>query len=1031
MPVGGPAPSRSRAARNCAVNRALRRTSSCSEPERRGWTAGRTRAEEFLDEEEPAMEADMAMESVASPAVRESKAMRQGYRGPGDSLGRLDGISASNAPASPRFRKLAAKAAGGSPYVYDAFGGLFPSPGTVRAPDPAWTWPEEIRSLLQSLDRRGHIAASQGGWRFDVRSRSTDSRGRESEASGQHLIGPDSWVTLATHVAGQVYGVEWVRGDERGFLLEGWRLGRVRPREEADGESWPAPFAWHFGDRLRSFAAYQAELVERADGRARIHLSMPADAKNVLELVIDVERAVLLEQSWLIDGERAHGERFKDHVQVGGTWWPQTVENWNRDRAAPSLTHIAVQALEPAALAALVTSELERRTDAILLGPEDIEVADAKQAVASDEAGLDERWALLRHYAATQRWDLALEHLDAIRALEAEKPGLAPIRLTYLRQERRREELRLLLQEESRGLVEQAGEAEYGLALQLLQFTGELNPGNETLAALEDLQPVFQRHAAIVDAELPWVERHLQALAQLSRPEEAARRPAERGRALAARGAPAGRVWRSARSRAPDRRGPGVARSFRTRIRSVEPVGAGAAAQGARPNLVERLSAWRNWSSSSRIGSASQRPRSIRISTPGCSQALVYLDREEAAQRYVDAWLAHAASPERDEAQEAQLHAAIQHALGQGLSALPPAPVRHARRDPGPGRPHPARARRRGLSGGLDSCRTGAFGPPTPDRRCSRSCTKRSCASSRACLRCACRSPSHGSAALASSRRRAKPLGKPSCCASSIDGWRAKTNRAGQPWLRSCRPGAITSCAVRYLRCVLAQAEGESARVAAVAALFGQLLQSEWSQEVLDELVSLVHAWHSTEDEPAQPFGLPNRAQQRIVALFDLVQWTVTSRSQSLVPPTPRFRIPRPPQPGALQPRGTRGFAALRGRALGFPRDVLAAGRTAHVGEPRSPLPLRRKAGRKLAELWPAARTLARREVTSLVGQAQPDEVRIELRIRAARAVATCGLPDRVRAPRCFGRALAGSARHPHRLGEGRLVPARWPGVDP
>ena len=49
------------------------------------------------------------------------------------------------------------------------------------------------------------------------------------------------------------------------------------------------------------------------------------------------------------------------------------------------------------------------------MGDDATELAAAKQAVKDGEAGLEERWLLLRHFAGTQRWELAAPHLDRHR----------------------------------------------------------------------------------------------------------------------------------------------------------------------------------------------------------------------------------------------------------------------------------------------------------------------------------------------------------------------------------------------------------------------------------------------------------------------------------------------------------------------------------------------------------------------------------------------------------------------------------------
>jgi hypothetical protein len=186
---------------------------------------------------------------------------------------------------------------GGWGWSGDPFESLFPTPGGIRPADPDWKWSPKIQELLARLDRHAALDDTQRGWLFQLTSMVKDSRGRNSTSRALHLIGPQAWLNTSQHVEGQLYSVEWVRDGVRGILAEGWRLGRVRAAEKKDAASWPAPFAWHFGDRARMFAAYEARLLESEPGLARIEFALPSDVHNRMQLVIDVEREVVLEQT--------------------------------------------------------------------------------------------------------------------------------------------------------------------------------------------------------------------------------------------------------------------------------------------------------------------------------------------------------------------------------------------------------------------------------------------------------------------------------------------------------------------------------------------------------------------------------------------------------------------------------------------------------------------------------------------------------------------------------------------------------------
>jgi len=66
-----------------------------------------------------------------------------------------------------------------------------------------------------------------------------------------------------------------------------------------------------------------------------------------------------------------------------------------------------VETFPRAALPRAAARDLARRDDALVLSGAPVELAQAKNRAAAGDAGLAERFRLLRHHASTRRWEPA------------------------------------------------------------------------------------------------------------------------------------------------------------------------------------------------------------------------------------------------------------------------------------------------------------------------------------------------------------------------------------------------------------------------------------------------------------------------------------------------------------------------------------------------------------------------------------------------------------------------------------------------
>lgn len=939
-------------------------------------------------EEEP------LVSSPAENAVAEERVARDARYAP--SAKRVRGQLAGGSETGGLAASAADRLAFGPSWYHDPFDALFPAIADGRVAPPMPDWPTEVLELLARLDRRARLFESAPGWRIRVETDQADARARQQTAAALHLVGPDSWLTLAPHVEGQTYGVDWLRNGRRGTLREGWRLGRVRAAREGDVGAWSAPFGWAFGDRARQFDGYEAELATLTGGRATITFSVPANPRSRLVLTVELERALVLEEAWFQDGEKTYGQRYEDFVEVGGQWWPEHIRRFRvsgvtGETTDGGATRVAVEALDADELAQAIGSQLERCQDAILLDEGAPTLVDAKQAVQDGTARLEERWALLRHFAQTQRWDAAAEHFDAIVEQEAGKPGLRPLSLVWLRESRRNEELRRALLATAGWLAGAERDGDYGLASELLQHTQSLHQGDEVLDLLDALEPVCARRASVLDARLPFVRRRLQALANSARPTElfeahvraAAEWPADIGLqiALAELLAQRGEVERSLAGLARVEAEHGPWQPYeRTQLRT----SAGRILWGAYrlDELCTTLEAWDR-----------EDPTLLDSNLYGqYLSALVYLDREAAARERVESWLALAEKSEREPHELARLHAAIQHALGQGHALY------HQRLDDD-------------TSELLARTAHSLVGQETATHLAGWILQHWYFRQSDAGRELATRlfSELEESAAELPPQQLSALVGWLRGAAFRGDvgeqAWDALLERVFQRWLatententgdRAKLAQVVVTYGdaglrIRYYRQNLEEASDDAARVVAAGQLARALLAEPWSEPVERQLVSLVSAMapRCMGDTEAGE-ALERNTDERALLVYDLLDWILREQTAAMVEALPDFEsMPR----RILQTERDRARRVVRARCA----DLM--GELERSLQPRALSDWARverifllvESGERLDAARSLALELLGDRIDALAGAEDPAGVPLRERILAQRCIATC-----------------------------------------
>jgi predicted Zn-dependent protease len=397
---------------------------------------------------------------------------------------------------------------------FDAVVPQLPAPAKADAPKKP-DWPADARALAALLDRKPDLAKLAGGLRFDRTTEVLAGGERVNTGRRSDLYAPTAWATRTGGDADRTV-VDWCDGTERGTFLPMFGTGRTRPAAAADlRDHNPGLQEATFGPLDEPYHHMTAAV--EGDVLVLRQINYPYE----IRYTIDRQKRVATRVEQRNDGKPTHTVTYTDFAEAGGMWWAGKAEATDADGKVVSRTTQTVAAV-PAADVAKQTADLTAGREAVLfLKSTPPKLADAKKAVAAGSATVDDRFALLAYYAGYQQWSKAEEHLAAVEALAAGKPGARWLRTVYLQASRRGEELRKRLVAEADQL---AKAAPGGDRLALAQFVyhqgyGAL-AGNEVLDLLDRTRPVFADLPKANPARRDWHQYRVYALSHAGRQDE-------------------------------------------------------------------------------------------------------------------------------------------------------------------------------------------------------------------------------------------------------------------------------------------------------------------------------------------------------------------------------------------------------------------------------------------------------------------------------------------------------------------------------
>ena len=455
-------------------------------------------------------------------------------------------------------------------------------------PKPRW-WPDAAWELSESLLRSKSLMTLDGGVELNRRSESYDVRWKESTTRTEQLevYSPGGWV-IRQQGDERATVVDWCVGEgisnfksERGVWSRATDLGRVRPANLVELVVPPLSLNDYSlgtnGNSLaEAFAGYRATLAEHGPERVLLTLQPFRDKTLEVRVVIDTRRHVIVSIEHRHRGRVNVRTRFDEFVEVAGLWWATRIETFDADDRLVALTTQVVKGLSAEEVGQRINGELVGRERALLLNDSLDSVAAAKRVLenrasetnpkrergralhnalkapsveksaAADAVGSKSREAsalasasgydgamcsaqlmLSAHFANSQQWDLAFEHLDAAEKLAAGKAGFRFVRDALLNISRRHEALRQRLLVEATSLakqmpdaVRQPGDLET-LANHVLNMSSSVVEASEQLEVIDLLKPVFERQEPRRQGLKAWRQLRLNALSNAGFTDEA------------------------------------------------------------------------------------------------------------------------------------------------------------------------------------------------------------------------------------------------------------------------------------------------------------------------------------------------------------------------------------------------------------------------------------------------------------------------------------------------------------------------------
>lgn len=405
---------------------------------------------------------------------------------------------------------------------------LFPEIGAGHAyREIPSSWPPEVRALLQSLDRRPlwqqQNQALRLLWSQKSRVRPGSWRG---DRTREFFFGPNAWALDFPDQPERARVVEaWWR-ERRMRVRFPWGLGRFEntdSKHRSDhAQAWVAPYRFAFGRGWWDLREYEVSGPESISaGKVKLSFRHPKQERESLELVLDSERAVVLQASWTHADGRVEKTEFSDFEQVAGAWWPTRIREWDEEGWLRAERELQITSLSSAEFESALKNLVEGlEQQALWLPSVWPSLEQAQNAQKNEKWTFADAWVLLNHHAAYDRWEEAELAWKRLAEIQAGRPGLHWLRLHFLKEARRgpawREQAFVLVDALKEGLP-----GELDGARQLFRNAQPLQKGAERLKLLDALTPIYDRYPKAQDLAYEHHRWRLETMQTIPKPRQA------------------------------------------------------------------------------------------------------------------------------------------------------------------------------------------------------------------------------------------------------------------------------------------------------------------------------------------------------------------------------------------------------------------------------------------------------------------------------------------------------------------------------
>ena len=384
-------------------------------------------------------------------------------------------------------------------------------------------WPVKAVKISRSLLRGPKLAELKGGIEVIRENRTFDPAWkRESDRSGVfELYSTKRFLQRPTNT-GAATILSWADEDVRGVLNTSFLLGQTRKSYSDDvalrnvGSGSFVHSLLHVG-----FQDYDVELTQKEVGVVTLRCTNPESPEWAIRIFeVDTVRNVITEDRSERDGKVIARTTYGDIVEVGGVHWPTKIEVFNAKGQLIIRTTQSVKSLDDAAFLAHFNHELKVLDKSQVMKHPLPEVADAESAAAKDQADFEDRMVLMLRAALVQKWDTVLSQLAEIEKLVPAKRGVAWMRAEVLASAGKREDARqawLALADQL--LAEKSDDLH--LPQYLIGKVQSVGDTNETMAVVEQLQPIFARQPEHRRGLDRWDEHRRALFEQLGKTDEA------------------------------------------------------------------------------------------------------------------------------------------------------------------------------------------------------------------------------------------------------------------------------------------------------------------------------------------------------------------------------------------------------------------------------------------------------------------------------------------------------------------------------